>query len=1011
MKKVIINILVLTLCYIGNAQIVNIPDANFKAYLVGNNFINTNNDSEIQVSEANAYTDEIYASNLAISSLTGIEAFTALTQLYCDNNNLTNLDVSANTALSFLYCNDNNLTSLDVSNNPNLSTLKCQNNQLTSLNTNVTSLSTLWCQNNSLTSLDISNAYWNYVDCSNNQLISLTTGTGNMSNFESFDARINNLTCIDVDDVGYSTTTWANIDNLVSFSLNCISCTIYIPDTNFKTYLVGNPLININGDGEIQCSEAYAFTGAITAFSLNISDLTGIEHFIHLTTLNCNNNQLTNFDITQNTFLTNLSFQNNQISSLDITQNIALTSLEGRNNILTSLNVTQNTALTYLNCRNNQLVDLDLTLNVGLTLFNCTNNQLIGLDIANGNNINLSSFFATNNPNLTCINVDDASWSTTNWTNIDVTASFSENCDCIVTIPDTNFKNSLLGNLTLNTNNDTEIQCSEASAYTGTLSVSYLSITDLTGIEAFTAITFLYCDNNQLTSLDLTQNTALTFLDCSDNSINTLNITNSTALATLYCSNNSLSALNVTQNTALVVLDCNNNTINTLDLTQNILLETLRCYENSLSSINLNQNIVLRHLYCANNVLTTLNLTQNTALTILGCNDNSLNSLNAANTNNINFSTFNANNNPNLTCIEVDDATWSTANWTDIDAQTSFSVDCNNAQTYVPDDNFEQALIDLGYDTGTLNDYVSTANINSLTSLNVNSKNISDLTGIEDFIALETLICAINTLATLDLSQNTVLTDLRCQDNNLTAINITQNTALTRFWCLDNQLTSLDVSQNVLLDDFSCNNNLLTNLDVTNNTALTVLACRDNQITSLDVSNNNLLEFFSCHTNQLTSLDVSQNSALIRLWCYNNFLTDLNIQNGNNTAIANGNFKANNNINLTCIEVDNATWSTTNWTNIDTQTSFSENCNTASTNDFNLENAFSIYPNPTKNSFKIASDLSISKITIYNHLGKLMLQFNAQEAYDVSPLTDGIYFIQIKSDNKIVQQKLIINSL
>jgi hypothetical protein len=50
--------------------------------------------------------------------------------------------------------------------------------------------------------------------------------------------------------------------------------------------------------------------------------------------------------------------------------------------------------------------------------------------------------------------------------------------------------------------------------------------------------------------------------------------------------------------------------------------------------------------------------------------------------------------------------------------------------TYVPDDKFEQALIDLGYDT-TLDDSVLTANISGVTSLNVSEKEISDLTGIE----------------------------------------------------------------------------------------------------------------------------------------------------------------------------------------------------------------------------------------------------------------------------------------
>ena len=48
--------------------------------------------------------------------------------------------------------------------------------------------------------------------------------------------------------------------------------------------------------------------------------------------------------------------------------------------------------------------------------------------------------------------------------------------------------------------------------------------------------------------------------------------------------------------------------------------------------------------------------------------------------------------------------------------------------TYVPDDNFEQALIDLGYDD-VMDDYVLTANISGVNELTLNSIPISDLTG------------------------------------------------------------------------------------------------------------------------------------------------------------------------------------------------------------------------------------------------------------------------------------------
>ena len=91
----------------ANAQNVNIPDANFKAYLVGDSTINTNGDNEIQVSEALAFTGTINCSNRNIISLTGIEAFVNLSALRCQGNKLETLNVTQNTVLNELNCAQN----------------------------------------------------------------------------------------------------------------------------------------------------------------------------------------------------------------------------------------------------------------------------------------------------------------------------------------------------------------------------------------------------------------------------------------------------------------------------------------------------------------------------------------------------------------------------------------------------------------------------------------------------------------------------------------------------------------------------------------------------------------------------------------------------------------------------------------------------------------------------------------------------------------------------------------
>lgn len=269
-------------------------------------------------------------------------------------------------------------------------------------------------------------------------------------------------------------------------------------------------------------------------------------------------------------------------------------------------------------------------------------------------------------------------------------------------------------------------------------------------------------------------------------------------------------------------------------------------------------------------------------------------------------------------------------------------------QTYVPDDNFEQALIDLGHDD-VLDDYVLTVNINGVTFLDVNYKAISDLTGIEDFTTLEYLYCHFNQLSTLDISQNPALIELVCSQNQLSAIDISQNTVLTELRCYYNQLTTLDVSQN---------------------TALTVLLCEDNQLTTLDV------------------------------------------RNGNNGNIPDSYFNTTGNPSLSCIFVDDAAWSTANWTHIDPASTFVETqaeCDALGIDDEFLLQNVQIYPNPiTDQLFINGNHINILSIQLYNVLGKKVLheQSNLQQI-DVSNLNQGVYLVKIKTDKGIISKKII----
>ena len=143
-------------------------------------------------------------------------------------------------------------------------------------------------------------------------------------------------------------------------------------------------------------------------------------------------------------------------------------------------------------------------------------------------------------------------------------------------------------------------------------------------------------------------------------------------------------------------------------------------------------------------------------------------------------------------------------------------------KTYVPDDNFERKLRFLGYDSGELDDYVFTENIKKVTKLKLDEEDIKDLTGIEDFVALEELYCSINQLTSLDVSKNTALKKLWCYDNQLIRLDVSKNRDLVKLNCINNKLTSIDVSKNTALTFLGCDNNQLTHFDIPKNTDLLV---------------------------------------------------------------------------------------------------------------------------------------------------------------------------------------------
>jgi len=114
------------------------------------------------------------------------------------------------------------------------------------------------------------------------------------------------------------------------------------------------------------------------------------------------------------------------------------------------------------------------------------------------------------------------------------------------------------------------------------------TVTSLSNLSSLPALTGLACQQNLLTTLDVTGCTALTSIVCDHNALTTLDVSGHTALTSLICTENSLTTLDVTGCTALTILECDHNSLTTFDLTGCTALTGLNCGYNALPVLAVN---------------------------------------------------------------------------------------------------------------------------------------------------------------------------------------------------------------------------------------------------------------------------------------------------------------------------------------------------------------------------------------------------------------------------------------
>jgi Leucine-rich repeat (LRR) protein len=968
---------------------------------------------------------------------------------YC---NLSNLNLTSIHSLDLINVEHNNITSLFLGSQPHLDSFRCNNNSISTLDVGAAPMLGFFkCSNNNLVSLDVSNNHnIGGLTVSNNPLSSLNIKNNN--NFIMFVMEADNLAaacCIQVDDqtntppadTGTYTYDWI-IDATAIISEDCTPTLTYVPDDNFE-----QALIDLGYDTTLDDFVTTSNINSITNLDIsnnNIHNLTGIEDFVALEIFNCSDNVISTIDLSFNTNLQSLICSDNQVSSINVENCLSLIYLEANTNEISELNLENNIALEVLYLGQNWLTSLNLVANNNLRKLAVDYNFLTELNLQNANNTNISLYNSNFNPDLLCINVDDASWSTTNWTNVDSASSFSETCG-LTYVPDDNFENYLethnasgglvppgnsdsLGN---GITNDNYIETARVESLLG-IDLTAKNIADLTGINSFEALTALVIAENNLTSLDLSNLVNLQALDAHGNfSLASVTVANNNVLEYVNFENDNLSGslYNIIDNSPnLIGINAKNNQLSgDIELFDIPNLEEIYLGNNNIESIDISETPLLRVYSVSNNNLEYIDLSSLDKLTTVLVSNCNLTYLNVkTGTNMSTLTAFDTRSNPNLTCITVDDIAYSETNWPHKDATASYNTDCNPALTYVPDNNFEQALVDLGYDD-VLDDYVLTSNISSLLSLDVSNKNIANLTGIEDFTSLDGLKAHHNTLTNVDLTNNTNLIHIELNDNLLTDITIGNdvfglildnnnlsnlnigNYSIVALSINNNNFNNLDLSNNDVLY-LLCDDNNLSNITLSSNNTLVYLSCERNLLSSLNLENNDITHLL-CKDNLLISLDLSSFTNLEYLDCSNNNLQELNIQNGNNEALSGENFFATGNPNLTCILVDDATWSTSNLHYIDATSTFVNSmaeCDAlAIADDYLYE--INIYPNPVNDVLTISiNNTNPSKIVLFDTLGRQIKEVDNTDKISFDGLNSGVYFVKIHDKKNNIAIKKII---
>jgi Leucine-rich repeat (LRR) protein len=680
------------------------------------------------------YPDDPNTGVAGITSLKGIEYFTALTSLDCSYQDLTELDLSRNTGLTSVLCYGNQLTELDLSANTQLIELDCSSNEITHLDVSSNhNLEKLSCYHNRLTSLDLSR---------NNKLT--YTYCDSWCPIEPDENNTINLAELDVD----KTSDWVGgkVENgiltidegakKVTYNYQCgnniemhVILHIHIYDdsweynanehwkkcTNFCTGahqgMIKSPHDYKGGNtcsicGYVNAADTYAVTvevdghgtaGASPAFAKT-------DETVTLTAIPDTGYAFKTWEVIRGgVAITNDTF------------------IMPAKPVTVKAVFQEKTAAPVISPNGGSFNDTET-----VTLTCDTEGAWIYYTINGVKSHYMDPFTLTESANITAwaekMGKADSDI---------VTAAFIKIVDGVAVdtfnFPDKNFRDVVK---TFDTDDNNILSDTEIAAVKE-IDCKGRAITNLKGIEYFTALEYLYCYDNELTELDLKRNTKLKELNCSTNRLTVLDLSQNPKLKRVICSNNALTALNLSSNSKLTNLNASGNireialTGNTFDLS-------------SLTGFDVSKARNWQGGTVSGNTLT---VDGNAAVVIYSYDIS-------------------------YTGTELDDEEKDVI-FTLAIAGRGTEIAIN--ETNFPDKDFREFLLDKEANIDRNQDgKLSTGEIALVQDIDVYDMEIADLTGIEYFTELKYLDCAGNHLTSLDLSRNTKLAELDADNNTYT---------------------------------------------------------------------------------------------------------------------------------------------------------------------------------------------------------------------------------------------------